>query len=59
MFDRCYCINSTTMLQNNENVWSLFFDNIAIILLIHTRNMQFYKILVSGHGQLSYIVVQT
>ena len=43
MFDRCYCINSTTMLENNKKLPGTIFDLIAITLLI----------LVSGHGRLS------
>ena len=43
IFDRCYCINSTTMLKNNKNLPGTIFDLIAITLLISTRTIHFYK----------------
>ena len=43
MFDRCYCINSTTMLKNYKKLPGTVFDLIAITLLIPTRTIHFYK----------------
>ena len=43
MFDRCCCINSTTMLKNNKKLPGTIFNLIAITLLIPTRTIHFYK----------------
>ena len=43
MFDRCYCINSITMLKNNKKLSGTIFNLIAITLLIPIRTIHFYK----------------
>ena len=43
MFDRCYCINSTTMLKNYKKLPGTIFDLISMTLLIPTRTIHFYK----------------
>ena len=43
VLDRCYCINSTTLLKKQQKCPGTIFDLIAITLLIPTRTSHFYK----------------
>ena len=52
MFDRCYCINSTTTLKNNKNGRALFSTSSQLPWrFLHALSI-IIKILVSGHGHL-------
>ena len=53
MFDRCYCINLTTMLKkNNKNGLALFLTSSQLpCWFLHALSISI-KILVSGHGRL-------